>query len=202
MELGIDPAGVSSNKVWWVLLLFTGPPCVFMCVCPSVNSDPYWFSVLDAQVDLLQGFLLLKCTISRPAWPLWDGPKNMRACHMMHPDVWVCEPVGTASLSLMLISDWTFIFGGFCKGRSPEMNSNFGNLNGEKKKKLLLHLKIQHLRLKFLCLFFLKPRGPRRIPLRGPPMILFSVVCICWFDNPVILPSEGDSGSANKQQRG
>lgn len=37
----------------------------------------------------------------------------MRACHMMHPDVWVCEPVGTASLSLMVISDWTFIFGGF-----------------------------------------------------------------------------------------
>lgn len=42
--------------------------------------------------------------------------------------------------------------------------------------------------------------GSQRIPLRGLPMILFSAVCICWFDNPVISPSEGDSGSANTQQ--
>lgn len=39
------------------------------------------------------------------------------------------------------------------------MNSNFENLNGGKKN-LLLHLKIQHLRLKFLCLFFSEPPGP------------------------------------------
>lgn len=38
------------------------------------------------------------------------------------------------------------------------------------------------------------------IPLRGLRMILFSAVCICWFDNPVIPASEGDSGSANTQQ--
>ena len=42
--------------------------------------------------------------------------------------------------------------------------------------------------------------GPLRLPLRGPPMILFSAVCICCFDNPVIPPSQGDSGSANTQQ--
>lgn len=55
----------------------------------------------------------------------------------------------------------------------------------------------------FLCLMLsvrlLQP-GPLRIPLWGLRMILFSAVCICWFDNPVILPSQGDSGSANTQQ--
>lgn len=62
--------------------------------------------------------------------------------------------------------------------------------------------KILHLGPKFLCLMFSEPSAPLRIPLGGPPMILFSAVCICWFDNPVILPSEGDSGSTNTQQRG
>lgn len=55
----------------------------------------------------------------------------------------------------------------------------------------------------FLCLMLsvrLFQPGPRRIPLWGLRMILFSAVCICWFDNPVISPSQGDSGSANTQQ--
>lgn len=55
----------------------------------------------------------------------------------------------------------------------------------------------------FHCLMLsvrLLQTGPLRIPLWGLWMILFSAVCICWFDNPVIPPSEGDSGSANTQQ--
>lgn len=114
--------------------------------------------------------------------------------HDTSGSVWVCEPVDTASLSLMVIPDWTLFL------QRMEPRSEFKLWKFEEK--LLMRLKIQHLRLKFLCLVFSEPTGPRRIPLRGPPMILFSVVCICWFDNPVILPSEGDSGSANTQQHG
>lgn len=80
-----------------------------------------------------------------------------------------------------------------------EVDSNFAI---EEKLLKQLKKKILHLGLKFLCLTFSEPSAPLRIPLGGPPMILFSAVCICWFDNPVILPSEGDSGSTNTQQRG
>lgn len=198
MEPGIDSVGVSSNKVWWVLVLFTGPPCVFMCACPGVTL---------ILIDFLLGCWMHRWTFSKdfcPSNTLFQhqcglSEKDQRtwnkACHMIHPGLFGCVNLSTQQVSVW----WSSQIGlCFCKGMEPRSEFKLWKFE----EKLLMHLKSQHLRLKFLCLVFSEPSGPRRIPLRGPPMILFSVVCICWFDNPVILPSEGDSGSANTQQRG
>lgn len=183
------------------MVLFTGAPWVFMCACPGVAL---------ILIDFLLGCWMHRWTFSKdfcPSNALFQHQRslsvkdqrtwNMKACPMTHPGLFGCVNLSTAGLSLMVIPDWPFFF--FFLQRA-EPRSEFKLWKFEEK--LLMHLKIQHLRLKFLCLVFSEPSGPRRIPLRGPPMILFSVVCICWFDNPVILPSEGDCGSANTQQCG
>lgn len=104
------------------------------------------------------------------------------------------EPEDPAHFSSMAVPDWTWLF--LLSRRQKWIQTLQLKLLKQLKERIL------HLGLKFLCLMFSEPSAPLRIPLRGPPMILFSAVCICWFDNPVILPSEGDSGSTNTQQRG
>lgn len=131
MEPEIDSAGVSSNKVWWVLVLFTGAPWVFMCACPGVAL---------ILIDFLLGCWMHRWTFSKdfcPSNALFQHQRslsvkdqrtwNMKACPMTHPGLFGCVNLSTAGLSLMVIPDWPFFFF-FCRGRSPEVNSNFGNL--------------------------------------------------------------------------
>lgn len=128
MEPGIDSVGVSSNKVWWVLVLFTGPPCVFMCACPGVTL---------ILIDFLLGCWMHRWTFSKdfcPSNTLFqhqcglsekDQRRWNKACHMIHPGLFGCVNLSTQRASVW----WSSQIGlCFCRGWSPEVNSNFGNL--------------------------------------------------------------------------
>lgn len=120
MEPEIDSAGVSSNKVWWVLVLFTGAPWVFMCACPGVAL---------ILIDFLLGCWMHRWTFSKdfcPSNALFQHQRslsvkdqrtwNMKACPMTHPGLFGCVNLSTAGLSLMVIPDWPFFFFFFAEG--------------------------------------------------------------------------------------
>lgn len=103
---------------------------MFMCACPGVAL---------ILIDFLLGCWMHRWTFSKdfcPSNALFQHQRslsvkdqrtwNMKACPMTHPGLFGCVNLSTAGLSLMVIPDWPFFF--FCRGRSPEVNSNFGNL--------------------------------------------------------------------------